>query len=368
MRQNLQPKVEFSGLVMPLWFGSGVHYALAQYYNPILKRDPVETFLWWYDLQMNGGIIDEEYLDLVYDRKPQSYVHNGTVQYQVRGLFDLLPEYDLEQYEEHRELGIGMLNYYKEYAEEHDTFAVICEEHTFSVPIRDSSGQIYYAVDPRDGIRKQVHLRGTQDAIIQSLETGQFGILEHKTAVAIDEAYHRKLELDEQSITYLLAGQLEASIHGLEYEKLSFVLYNAIRKAFPRPPTPTKNGLFSINRQSESTTPRLLREYISSHGLDVVVETDERLKNYVDWVERQGDQQFIKRTYVRRNRTQIESCGKRIYEEARDMLDKNLRIYPNPTGDYSCLYCVFRAPCIAKEDGSDWQIMLNDEYELNPNR
>jgi len=369
MRHNLQQKVEFSGLYIPLWFGSGVHYALAQYYNPVLQRDPVETFLWWYDLQMNGGICNEEQLDLVYDRKPKQYVHNGTVQFEVRGLYDLLPTYDIEEYEEHRELGIGMLNYYKEYAAENDSFAVICEEHTFSVPVMQKmmhgEDQPLSAIDPRDGKVKPVHIRGTQDAIIQDLEYGLFGILEHKTAAAIDENYHRKLEKDEQCTTYMYAGEIEARQHGLEYEKISFVLYNALRKAFPKPPTPTKSGLFSINRQTESTTPGMLREYIERNGLEVVVEADEKLQAYVEYVERSGGEQFIKRNYVRRNRAEIESCGERIYMEVSDMLDPHVRIYPNPTGEHSCLNCIFRSPCIARDDGSEWQLILDDQFEEN---
>ena len=36
MRGNLVRRVDMQGVTMPLWFGTGVHYALAQYYNPIL--------------------------------------------------------------------------------------------------------------------------------------------------------------------------------------------------------------------------------------------------------------------------------------------------------------------------------------------
>jgi hypothetical protein len=370
MRNNLQPKVEMQGIYFPTWFGSGVHYALAQYYNPVLKRDPVETFNWWWDLQMYGGeVVGDQQLDLVYDRKPQ---HTGAYLetednpiYKVRGLYELLPSYNDEEFEEHKDLGIGMLIFYKEYAEEHDNFVVICEEHTFSVPVTDDSGNVLRTIDIRDGREKEVHIRGTQDAIIQEQEYGKFGILEHKTAARIDEDYHRKLEKDEQCTTYMYAGEREAREFGLEYERIFFVLYNALRKTYPKPPTPTKNGLFSINRQMESTTSRMLHEYIARNSLEVVVESDEKLQAYVDYVERQGDRQFIERNYVHRNRAEIESCGERIFAEVSDMLDPNLRIYPNPTGEYSCLNCIFRAPCIARDDGSDWKVLLEDQFEEN---
>lgn len=364
MNENLIPRVDMEGVNMALWFGTGIHHALAQYYNPILQRDPVETFQAWYELQWNGGIVTEEQAELSFDRKPKQYVHNGTVQYTVQGLNYLLPDPDVEQFEEHRELGIGMLTFYKEYADREDNFAVITEEHTFSVPVMTPDGFPLIMKDPRDGRTKPVHLRGTQDAIIQDLESGQFGIMEHKSAIQVGEDYHRKLEKDEQCTTYMYAAEREAAIHGLEYEKISFVLYNALRKAFPKPPTPVRNGLFSINRQSESTTYPMLMDYIRENGLDVIVEGEEKLRNYVEYIKNVGDDQFIVRTPVRRNRQEIESCGERVYMEAMDMLD-NPRIYPNPTGHWSCLNCRFRAPCIARDDGSNWEMLIEDGFEPN---
>src|SRR4051812_5729556 len=60
MRNNLAPKPEEHGVVMPLWFGSGIHWALRHYYDPLLKRDPVETFKTWWDIQWNGGYVTED--------------------------------------------------------------------------------------------------------------------------------------------------------------------------------------------------------------------------------------------------------------------------------------------------------------------
>lgn len=371
MRENLVKRVDMQGVIMPLWFGTGVHYALAQYYNPLLRRDPLETFNWWWDLQMNGGILTEDLLDLSYDRHPQRLITYGDhtdevpVSYTVKGLYDLHPDPNPEVFEEHRDLGNGMLEFYKQYAEREDNFAVIVEEHTFSVPVTDSDGNIFFAVDPRDGQRKEVHIRGTQDAIIQDLETAQFGILEHKTAIQIGEEYHRKLEKDEQCTTYMYAGEREAEIHDLEYEKISFVLYNAIRKAYPKPPTKVRSGMFSIDRQKESTNYTMLQEFIDQEGIQIVVDDDPKLSGYVEYVRELGDKQFIERNYVRRNRAEIESCGERIYMEAIDMLDPNVRIYPNPTGEWSCLACTFRAPCIARDDGSNYKMLLDDGFERN---
>src|SRR5262245_66668156 len=50
-RGNLRRKVQFYGVNPNLWYGGGIHYALEQYYNPVLRRDPVETFIAWFTLQ-----------------------------------------------------------------------------------------------------------------------------------------------------------------------------------------------------------------------------------------------------------------------------------------------------------------------------
>jgi len=382
MRQNLVPKISEHSPYMPLWFGSGIHWALKHYYDPALRRDPVEVFKTWYNIQWNGGVIPQDWLDTVYDRAPQAQTvivgetvggegklgqpHHKEELYLVRGLVDMLaqPELEIEVYEEHLELGINMLKYYREYAEEFDDFDVIAAEHTFSVPILLPDGSIMYSIDPQDGEIKEVHLRGTQDAIIQHRQSEKYGILEHKSAISIDEDYFAKLDKDEQCTTYLYAAEREAEYYDLPYKKVDYVLYNAIRKAFPRPPTITSRGDISIDRSKESTTPDMLDQMIQDLGQEVLWASNPKLIAYRDYVNEIGHKQFIVRDIVHRNRYEIESCGERILLEAVDMLGSP-NIYPNPSGSWLCLKCPLRAPCIAKDDGSDWETMIDDQYESN---
>jgi hypothetical protein len=273
-----------------------------------------------------------------------------------------------EEFEEHFNLGIGMLEFYKDYSKRNDNFTVIAAEHTFSVPIYDFDNDCeLMAIDWRDGKEKPVHLRGTQDAIIQDNETGKYGILEHKTAININEDYFLKLDKDEQCTTYMFAGEVEARVHDLPYTEIDFVLYNALRKAYPKPPTLTGRGDISINRQTESTTYEMLVDLIESRGEMDYWMSSEKQRAYLEYVRDAGDEQFIVRTPVRRNRHEIFSCGERVYLETRDMLN-NPSIYPNPTGNWGCLKCIFRAPCIARDDGSEWEWMLDEQFEVNHNR
>lgn len=197
-------------------------------------------------------------------------------------------------------------------------------------------------------------------------------VLTHNTSSRIDEDFFEKLDTDEQCTSYLYAAEVEAQYYGLPYagQAMEEVIYNVLRKTFPQPPTVVRGGLFSVDRQNESCTYEMLMEFCKDNGIDLA--TDERVtekhQNYVAWLRDVGDEQFIIRKQVRRNRHQLRSAGYRMYLEALDMLDPNIRIYPSLRNDFQCLRCAFRAPCLAKEDGGDWQQMIDDNYSRNRDR
>lgn len=363
LRRNLRSKVELTGVYFPLWFGSGIHYALEQFYNPLLSRDPVEAFIYWYTLQWKGGLVQEDELRLSADPHPTvSREQASTLLYKVRGLEELHPDPDSDEFEMHRELGIGMMEYYKGYAERNDNFVVLMAEHTFAVPLG------FEAIDPRDGRKKEVYAWGTQDAIIQEQEYGRYGILEHKSAISIDESYFYKLEMDEQCTTYLAAGEREAQIHDLEYKDLDFVLYNALAKKFPKEPTLLQNGFPSLSRSTESTTAALFEKLVRDNNMMAWFEVNHKAQDYYRYLLEQGEEIFIKRDPVRRNKAERKHHWERLIDEAKDMLAPDVSLYPSPSGNWLCLKCPFRSPCLAKNDGSDYEAMLEDGYETNWSR
>jgi len=275
----------------------------------------------------------------------------------------------------------------------------------FSVPILDPDGKPLYAVDsrvmPEDWLEsfearsvpenaygplwklekrsmngttilplmKQVHARGRMDQIVQMYDTEQYVLRDYKTVgKALDDNYFRHLDLDEQCTTYLWAAPLEATMLGLEYTEINNIQYVALRKSYPKPPTELKNGLPSINRQEESTTPELFEKFIKDNNLKIVYDASPKLQDYYTYLVDKGDKQFIDIRPVRRNKAQIKNAGLRLYYEAVEMLNKDLVLYPNPSNDYRCLNCIFRAPCIAAEDGSDWKGILDGNYIRNYDR
>lgn len=381
-RNNLRRRVDIHGVNMALWFGTGIHYALEMYYDPMLKRDPVESFKTWYNYQWEGGIVGEEWLERTYDIHPRlhKFTHDALAQaeagdpddhWHIRGLKELLPNVELvqEEFEAHRELGIGMLTFYKDWALEHDDFITVAAESTYSIPLG------FDAVDMREdspnyGKTLQVHARGKRDAVIYFPQYDKFGINDHKSAVRIDEAYFKKLEKDEQCSNYLWATIQESKLYDLPWKDhvVDRVLYTALRKNYPKPPTVLQSGFLSLDRQKEGTTAELFQAaVIGNPNLEEWFRGNEKAQAYYTYLCEMGDSAFVQRDLVTRNKYEIENTGKHLAMVAKEMLN-DPSIYPNPTGEFRCLECAFRNPCIAADDGSDWKGMLADGYEQNRDR
>src|SRR5262245_14162172 len=179
-RHNLSLRADIHGVNKDLWFGTGIHWALEQFYQPGLRHNPVEAWLTWYDIQVRGGTVDYTWLDKVYDLNPrvvnQTFKYHDprtgddSIMYVVRGLEDIIPDVDMAEFDELRNLGIQMMTAYKEYAVMRDNFEVIVTEHDFSIPIWDyENDKILTAVDLREhspnyGKKLEVHQRGRMDA------------------------------------------------------------------------------------------------------------------------------------------------------------------------------------------------------------
>lgn len=391
-RQNLSPRVDIAGINTNLWFGTGIHWALENYYTPGLSRDPVESWKTWFDIQWRGGVVTQDWLDKVYDLKPrpskptqrdlqirdfvQANMPPGFVGsrveiaplWVVKGLEDILPDADADEYEELKELGVNMMEFYKTYAQDHDEFETLVAEHDFSIPVWDyENNTILMAIDLREqspnyGKKLEVHARGRMDGIWVK-PSGKMGIIDHKTSARIDEDFFEKLDVDEQCTSYLYAAQVEAKYYGLDYAGtiMEEVIYNVLRKTYPKPPTIVRGGLFSVDRNNESCTYDMLMEWCESQEPPIEVENlPEKHQYYVAYLRDIGDEQFIVRKHVRRNQHQLANAGYRLYLEAMDMLNPDLRIYPN--FGHACKYCIFKSPCLAKESGADWEQMLEDGY------
>ena len=375
-RTNLRRQVRFYGINVNLWFGSGIHFALERYYNPVLRRDPVESFLTWFKMQWEGGEISEDLLEYSYDINPEfvKAITDGvgieSSTWRIEGLRDLLPSPDEEEFMAFKDLGVGMMTFYKEYAAREDDFEVVAAESTFSIPLGFERVDVREE-SPHYGELLEVHARGKRDAIVFWPERKdvrkQYGIFDHKTAAKVDEDYFESLENDPQFSTYIWASVTEAEIHDLPWKHIESVVCNALRKVYPKPPTITTRGFPSLDRSKESTTAQMFSDCVRDIGLVDWFHDDLKAQGYYEYLLAEGDKVFIQRDFAHRNAYEIAATGEEIKMVAMDMLD-DPRIYKSPSRLGYCTKCQFRAPCLAKDDGSDWKGMLADGYELNRDR
>lgn len=370
-RNNLRRRVGIHGVNIPMWFGTGCHFALEQYYDPMLKHDPVESFLTWYQFQIDGGIVGEEWLERTYDIHPRLQ-DNVSGKWKIAGLKELLPAWEVveEEFEYHRELGIGMMTFYKEYAAKNDNFVCVAAESTYSIPLG------FESIDQREdspnyGKTLEVHARGKRDAIVYFPELDKYGIIDHKTTERYDEAEtEEKLNKDEQTSNYLWATKQEALMNDYPWSEkpVDRIIYQMLRKRYPQPPNLTSRGFPSIDRQKEGTTAEMFQELIvGSEALETWFRDEPKAQAYYTFLCERGDENFIIRKPVSRNKHEVEATGVHLKMIAKEMLNDPF-LYPNPTGNFNCLHCAFRSPCIAQDDGSDFTAMLVDGYETNKDR
>jgi hypothetical protein len=301
---------------------------------------------------------------MTYDNNPHPQA-DGT--FKVRGLQDILPQYDEEEYFGYRDLGTGMMTFYKTYAEQNDDFEIVATESVFSVPLG------FESLDTREdspnyGQLIEVHARGKRDTIIYWPHRNAFGVRDHKTAAKVDEDYFSKLDSDPQVSNYLWASREEARLDDLPWKQINECLYEVLRKKSPRPPTMLKSGLPSVSRTEESATAKMFSDFIEEHNLQVWYDINEKAQNYYNFLVTEGDKRFIERKTTFRSNAYLDNVGKQLASIAKEMLNPELELYPRYTNDNNCLKCAFRAPCLTMQDNADYQFILDNNYEKNRGR
>jgi hypothetical protein len=190
-RMGLVPKGDHPDA---LWFGIGIHEALAQWYGKGFNRSkvhPADYFLDWCG--------DEE---RVIRRSKESWELE-----------------DGPKFEDAKLLGQAMLEQYiDEYGRDQD-WEVLAVEHPFIIKVvRDGVPLAYFA--------------STWDGVYRDANDGLVYLMEHKTAAQIMLAY---LELDDQGGTYWAVADSICRGNGWisPREHLAGITYNFLRKQFP---------------------------------------------------------------------------------------------------------------------------------------
>jgi PD-(D/E)XK nuclease superfamily len=188
----------------PLWFGTGVHLALAEWYLPGTKRGvpPAETF--------------------------EKFAAEAMRSVKVKDA----TEERVAEYEDGAALGVKLMELYVvEYGQD-ASWDFIQAEQTFSLPVPwpDNTRQTAYVVDKDSGLL--VEYKGTYDGVYRDLVDGRIKLLETKTAKAIQTAH---LAIDDQAGSYWAVATATLRKMGKigPKESISEINYNFIRKALP---------------------------------------------------------------------------------------------------------------------------------------
>lgn len=310
-REGLQPKET----AKPLWFGTGIHLALAHYYGPGKKRRKDFIDVW------------REYAD-----EEAEYVRIN-----VGGL-------DEDVWVEARELGESMLTQYvKEYrGDKH--WDVIATEQSFEVTIPYLNGDGHFI------------LNGTFDGVYRDTRDGKIKLMEHKTAASISVGH---LPMDNQAGTYWMVAQTVGRDQGWldKRQNIHEITYNFLRKALPddRP----------RNAQGYVTNKPQKAHYAAALGLEgklptlPVLEAMAQERGLVvlgDPSKRQPPPLFMRHP-VRKSPAMRKSQLLRLqaeFERMRMYVDGRLVVTKSPNRD-TCGFCPFKDMCELHENLAGWE-------------
>jgi hypothetical protein len=210
-----------------LWFGIGVHEALAMWYGEGFDRGPIpsDTFEDWASDEVR--YIKANYAD--HDRE----------------------WFDEPVYEKATDLGVAMLDNYLNTYDEDPSWEVLAIEQPFEVELVKDDGVVAIFKSRFDGVAID-HRRGL------------VVLLEHKTAGAIKTAH---LELDDQAGSYYAVATIVLRSEGIlgPKENIAGIEYNFLRKSMPDLRERDSEGRFLNKNQTVSKrqpVPPFLREFV----------------------------------------------------------------------------------------------------------
>lgn len=330
IRQNLEPSQRYA----PFEDGSTWHAGMETYYNPVT----------WHLLDNPATAIAVQQSS----REVLVATHEASIKEagKLMGV-DELPLERLEEYDERLTMLKGMLEHYFVWAPTVDDFKPVKIEIEFEVPI--------YIYNDGFNTEEQYHIdgnpvvyQGRLDGIVEDPQ-GRYWILEHKTAGQFGNT--EWLELDAQCGSYAWAIQKQLGV------KIAGIIYSqALKKApaVPKPLVSRREGrLFSVNKQ-QRTTYDLYTAELTKHGEDL-----SKYSEYLNYLRDKGNP-FFRRIEIHRNAASLDYMGNTIFMEAREMLN-DPAIYPSP-GMFNCNFCRFREPCISKQNGYDYEFILDELF------
>lgn len=314
-----------------LWFGTGIHLALEEYYSPLglTRRSKDNVIRTW--------------LDFCNDEQLMIRTEDG--------------EFETPKWVDAKELGAVMLDaYIEEYQGDKEWF-ILSTEQSFEIEIPH----------PKSGKPLAVYC-GTFDIVARKEEDGSLWLWDHKTAKAISTSH---LSLDDQAGSYWAFAAHVLAEKGIVPgdARLDGILYNFLRKA--------KADERPKNRHGEATNkPRIQDYHEVFDSLGVPYFRKEGLKDLearaltfdiqvLGPVSKNQPTPVFLREEVFRTPGERLTQIKKIQAEALQIeavRSKALPITKNPTKD--CAFdCSFKNMCeLHEQPGSDWKRFRDSMY------
>ena len=322
LREGWRPKA----VPRPLGFGSAVHKGLETLYHP-------DSWEWRWD----------DRAALLTHAAVAAFEASWTAQrktYLKRTGREQLDELQEQEWKDDRELGRNMIRHYCAWSSRHDQrFHPIGVELDFEVQIDTAP----------DG--SPIMYRGRLDTLMRDLSDGSIWVWDHKTAARFEDSLIF-LERDEQVGSYCWAIQ---EMLGIE---VAGVIYNELYKGYPQPPKRLQNerkgAIFSVSK-SQDTTYEIYLQTLEENNVTYL----EPYREILDYL-KNNDKEFFRRIQIHRSPTELRNLGEQIRLEAKDMLN-DPATYPNPNR-FRCRWCPVSAVCLAMNDGSDYNWMLEQDF------
>ena len=342
-REGLVPRSADLG---PLWFGTGIHVALAAWYcGPGIKRGPEPGETW------------------------ERYVADSVAY--VKDMRPIGDDERVAKYVDAAALGVIMLEGYRARYGRDEHMHVIAPELTGSTEIPWPKGQNLYDVEEGDVMSV---LAWTTDLVYRDLRNDWLAVEEHKTAKQIST---RHLALDNQGGTYWAMATRSLRAKGLikPKEVLRGIEYNFLRKSVPDDRPRDAEGYY-VNKPVKADYVRALESHLSEArwGSEAEKEAEfARLKKLplagmeelaiANGLEVLGERSKIQpsalfeRHMVHRTSVEQRTQLQRIQDEAFSMWpyrDGTMPLTKNPTKD--CGWdCSFYQMCELQERGGNWE-------------
>lgn len=312
-----------------LWFGIGIHEALAHYYGNLGYIRNLDFVDVW------NTYCDEDEMSKVIRTRP----------------FDDAEE----QWVDAKALGAQMLRGHHEKWGGDPDWDVIAIERPFQIEIPD----------PADPAGTLALFTSTWDGVKRDRNTKRIGLMEHKTAKAISTGH---LPMDDQGGSYWTFATMILRHEGVlgKRETIDEITYNFLKKAMPDDRPKDAEG-YATNKPLKAhyvdqmtAVAAMYEDFRSITGKEKIVDLEAMAKanNFTVLGERSSIQPgpLYERHPVQRNsaqrRTQVQNIQRELIAMA--PLRDNGVPYKNPTRDCSW-DCPFYTMCELHDSGADWE-------------